>query len=68
MTNAKIASISGQKSRRLWPRSPTTPDVSSKGGKQRQIDCASHNCKGASLIKRADKTSNLLATAKNPPP
>jgi hypothetical protein len=36
--------------------------------KDKQIAAASHKSDGASVIKLADKTSNLLAIAKSPPP
>lgn len=36
--------------------------------KDNQIAGASHKSDGASVIKLADKTSNLLAIAKSPPP
>ena len=68
MTNAEIADLFGQTVASLVAELTDDKSLPKQVRKDQQIAGASHKSDGASVIKLADKTSNLLAIAKSPPP
>jgi (p)ppGpp synthase/HD superfamily hydrolase len=68
VTNAEIADLFGPTVASLVAELTDDKSLHKKERKDKQIAAASHKSEGASVIKLADKTSNLLAIANSPPP
>jgi (p)ppGpp synthase/HD superfamily hydrolase len=68
VTNAEIADLFGPTAAPLVAEVTDDKSLPKQVRKDEQIVGASHKSDGASVIKLADKTSNLLAIAKSPPP
>jgi (p)ppGpp synthase/HD superfamily hydrolase len=68
VTNAEIADLFGQSVASLVDEATDDKSLLKEVRKDNQIADAQHKSDGASVIKLADKTSNLLAIAKSPPP
>src|SRR5271166_1771855 len=68
VTIEEIAAIFGENVAALVTEVTNDRSLAKKERKNRQIAHASHKSPDASAIKLADKTSNLLAIAKSPPP
>ena len=68
MTNAEIADLFGPTVASLVAELTDDKSLPKQVRKDEQIAGASHKSEGASVIKLADKTSNLLAIANSPPP
>ena len=68
MTDAEIADLFGPTAASLVAEVTDDKNLPKQVRKDKQIADASHKSDGASVIKLADKTSNLLAIAKSPPP
>src|SRR5271156_3938689 len=66
VTNAEIAGLFGPTVASLVAELTDDKSLLKQERKDKQI--ASHKTEGASVIKLADKTSNLLAIANSPPP
>ena len=67
-TNAELAEIFGQTVAPLVAEVTDDKSLPKQVRKDNQIAGASHKSDGASVIKLADKTSNLLTIANSPPP
>ena len=68
VTNAEIADLFGPTVASLVAEVTDDKSLPKQVRKDKQIAGASHKSDGASVIKLADKTSNLLAIANSPPP
>ena len=68
VTNAEIADLFGPSAASLVAEVTDDKSLPKQVRKDMQIAGASHKSDGASVIKLADKTSNLVAIAKSPPP
>ena len=68
MTDAEIADLFGPTAASLVAEVTDDKNLPKQVRKDKQIADASHKSDGASVIKLADKTSNLLAIANSPPP
>ena len=68
VTNAEIADLFGPTVASLVAEVTDDKSLPKQVRKDNQIADASHKSDGASVIKLADKTSNLLAIANSPPP
>jgi (p)ppGpp synthase/HD superfamily hydrolase len=68
VTNAELAEIFGQTVASLVAEVTDDKSLPKQMREDNQIAGASHKSDGASVIKLADKTSNLLAVANSPPP
>ena len=68
VTNAEIADLFGPTAASLVAEVTDNKSLLKEVRKDAQIDSAPHKSDGASVIKLADKTSNLLAIAGSPPP
>jgi (p)ppGpp synthase/HD superfamily hydrolase len=68
VTNAEIADLFGPSAASLVAEVTDDKSLPKQVRKDMQIAGASHKSDGASVIKLADKTSNLLAIVKSPPP
>ena len=68
VTNAEIADLFGPTVASLVAELTDDKSLPEQVRKDEQIAGASHKSDGASVIKLADKTSNLLAIANSPPP
>jgi len=68
VTVAEIADLFGPTAASLVAEVTDDKNLPKQVRKDKQIAGASHKSDGASVIKLADKTSNLLAIAKSPPP
>jgi (p)ppGpp synthase/HD superfamily hydrolase len=68
VTNAEIADLFGQSVASLVAEVTDDKSVLKQVRTDNQISAAPHKSSGASVIKLADKTSNLLAIANSPPP
>ena len=68
VTNAEIADLFGPTVASLVAELTDDKSLPKQVRKDEQIAGASHKSDGASIVKLADKTSNLLAIAKSPPP
>jgi (p)ppGpp synthase/HD superfamily hydrolase len=68
VTNAEIADLFGPTVASLVAELTDDKSLPKQVRKDEQIAGASHKSEGASVIKLADKTSNLLAIANSPPP
>src|SRR5271157_2257789 len=68
VTNAEIADLFGPTVASLVAEVTDDKSLSKPARKDKQIASAPHKSDGASVIKLADKTSNLLAIGNSPPP
>jgi (p)ppGpp synthase/HD superfamily hydrolase len=68
VTSAEIVDLFGPTVASLVAELTDDKSLPKQVRKDQQIAGASHKSDGASVIKLADKTSNLLAIAKSPPP
>src|SRR3984957_2211753 len=68
VTDAEIADLFGPTAASLVAEVTDDKNLPKQVRKDKQIADASHKSDGASVIKLADKTSNLLAIANSPPP
>ena len=68
VTVAEIADLFGPTAASLVAEVTDDKNLPKQVRKDKQIADASHKSDGASVIKLADKTSNLLAIANSPPP
>jgi len=68
VTVAEIADLFGPTAASLVAEVTDDKNLPKQVRKDKQIAGASHKSDGASVIKLADKTSNLLAIANSPPP
>ena len=68
VTSAEIADLFGPTVASLVAELTDDKSLPKQVRKDQQIAGASHKSDGTSVIKLADKTSNLLAIAKSPPP
>ncbi len=68
VTNAEIADLFGPTVASLVAEVTDDKSLPKQARNDKQIAGASHKSRGASVIKLADKTSNLLAIAKSAPP
>ena len=68
VTGAEIADLFGPTAASLVAEVTDDKSLPKQVRKDKQLADASHKSDGASVIKLADKTSNLLALASSPPP